>query len=408
MKKKRTLIKRTLRKRTLRKTNVKKHIGMQYKRFRKHSFRKQTNSTRKISRGGVLSPLTYIKSRLSRKAGPEKAAAEAETIVSPARPNDPVAVVETKRETDDDIITKWVNNLIPNISQQNNRDKMIKILRDALDLESTTIEIIDKATSGTPEHQILNDSLIKLITHKYEEDDIFVNVIAIKLENAVANGDMGHKIASFSGSNNHTRQKNDLMKKHKQVNETIFSLKNKEDKSVLNNEWIEYLNAINEFNTVEGEALSMLGITLDDIKNMKSQRLAILAPVIRYYEDQSSTVHGLSEVLHTGPIYTTMTEELFSGVLDINEIVVRKDIIDCITPTIIDVQYASTVQSMLDDIIKYLKHQISFIISHIIIHKYSHHQYFVLQQYTEELRSELRQRMRSNSWTIEIKEVKSQ
>jgi len=159
---------------------------------------------------------------------------------------------------------------------------------------------------------------------------------------------------------------------------------------------------------VEGEALSMLGITLDDIKKMKSQRLAILASYILYYQHKGSTVYGLSEVLHTGPIYTTMTEELFSGVLDTNEIVVRKDIIYSITPTIIDLQYASTVQSMLGDIIKYLKHQISFIISHIIIHKYPHHQHFVLQQYTEELRSELRQRMRSNSWTIEIKEVKSQ
>ena len=78
MKKKRTLRKRTLRKTTLRKTNVKKHIRTQYKRFRKWS-----NSTHKISRGGgwfYSSPNTTTQppsGRFFAKAAAEEAAAEA-------------------------------------------------------------------------------------------------------------------------------------------------------------------------------------------------------------------------------------------------------------------------------------------------------------------------------------------
>ena len=290
-------------------------------------------------------------------------------------------------------IETWVNNLIPDTRQQNIRDKMTTILLDALNSESNRFTIDD--INDPLKKKQLNTSLIELINTEYQKDNTNVEVIVSKLENEVVCGDIGHQIASAFRVNNHIKQKDALIKAHSKVNKSIQALKNKEDKSNLNVEITEYLNAIVTFNDEQNKALIMLGTTLDIIKKeidekkkideKRNKRMKKLALDIQYFNTL------LDNVEHTDPIYMSMADLILEG--DDNERIVRKYILDYITYDV-DRIIKDKTDPMFDKIVNYLKRKINEIINDVTIDNIG-----ILRLKEVKLLIDLNQRVRSNSWS---------
>ena len=373
---------------TRRKITKRKHIRTHYKRFRKRTFRKRSNFTHKISGGGLLSMFKRgDKGKQDTTYGVEYPPAyDVKDHLEYAVEDDAAYAVEDDAADVAIAIETWVNNLIPDTRQQNIRDKMTTILLDALNSESNRFTIYD--INDPLKKKQLNTSLIELINTEYQKDNTNVEVIVSKLENEVVCGDIGHQIASAFRVNNHIKQKDALIKAHSKVNKSIQALKNKEDKSNLNVEITEYLNAIVTFNDEQNKALIMLGTTLRDIKKeideTRNMRMTKLASDIQIFNDL------LDNVEHTSPIYTSMAALILVG--DDNERIVRKYILDYITYDVITIIKDKT-DPMFDKIVNYLKRKINEIINDVTIDNIG-----ILRLKEVKLLSDLNQRQRSNSW----------
>jgi hypothetical protein len=181
--------------------------------------------------------------------------------------------------------TAVLNHLVVGFDTKN-KEKMKTMLLPVLESREFNVDTLYKTTSDLTQ---LNKALIKLITSKSNEDNTNVEAIKTVFENEVANGDARHQLATWFGQNTHTKQKEDFIKKHEDVNRTIKAitvLNNDELKTFKGDLWNNYLTAITKFEDEQAKALTMLDKDLDKIHRIahdirdKTSTPATLAPVI--------------------------------------------------------------------------------------------------------------------------------